>query len=548
LSTALPRGRAPTRVNTLLGEAGGVARDVLEVHLGKAWPAPKWQRDIVGFSDTILGVEIWEKQIELLCAIQEFSRVAEHGGRKVSKDHSLAIAVLWWYASFPDARAFTTATTAKQVDGILYRQIRQLMAASGRCLACKRSRPDEPAPCPHSAIITGEVGQKAHTGIRSPDMREIIGYTADNAEGLAGLSGAYLMVVEDEASGIPDELHDALRGNLAAETCKHIMISNPTKTEGHFHAACTTFSHLWHVLHVSSRETPNVLEGREVIPGLASRSWIETQEELWGGPESALVQIHIDGKFVKESALTVPFPVDAINASNARWDDTIPDGPLIVGVDPAGEGKDGDESAFAPRRGKQILRVVARRGLSADAHVVEVLGLMAIHGTHGQPVRVVIDRGGVVGAKVWGAFLAFQISHPETAIELVGVDASDRAQRKPKTYDRVRDELVAACADWMRDGGALPEDAKLAGELNCFRWSEGGHVSGRAKLVSKDEMRKKLKRSPDRADAVCLSTWDRQQVGATAVQEGTEHPDAVIDPYGTSAITDGNDEGTIDPY
>ena len=141
-------GRPAASLRDRVRELG--KRVVLERE-GTRWPSPRWQADPVGFAKTILGVELWSFQRELLEAIRDHRHVAVAGGRKIGKDFAVAIAALWWFASFERARVLLLAPTSKQLDGIVYREIRMVYALSGRCLDCKLSDPEGPRPCSHSA-------------------------------------------------------------------------------------------------------------------------------------------------------------------------------------------------------------------------------------------------------------------------------------------------------------------------------------------------------------------------------------------------------------
>lgn len=535
--------RAPsTGGRSMAADVSLMARKLHEANEGRAWPAERWQSDPHGFANTILGVRLWSAQVEMVEAIRDHNAVAIAGGRKIGKDFALAVAALWWFASFPGARVFMTATSAKQIGGILYREVRMLYAQSGRCVACKELDPRAPPPCPHSAMLTGKLGELAFTGLVAPDMREVRGYTAKDAEGLAGFSGARILALVDEASGYPDHLHTAIVGNLAAQGCKEVLISNPTRGSGFFFDAFHAKAGGYKTIQVSSLTTPNVVEGREVFPGLASRDWVERRKAVWG-EDSPLFAVHVKGEFVKAEEGAI-FSVHAIAEASARWETTPAEGPIVMGIDPAGEGGKGDESAFALRRGKKIVSLFARRGLTPEGHLVHALGQLSEAGgaTAGKP-RIVIDREGETGAKVWGAFVAHCEANPN-AFELAGVRSSERAHRKPLVYDRVRDELSAVLADWFRDGGAIPDDIKLHRDLNAFRWE--GHVSGRTKAMSKDKMRLVLGRSPDRADAIALSCWMSTVYGATAEHQEAAAPVASLDPY--AQMADAGDVGGIDPY
>lgn len=529
------------------------ARELVGDRGGFAWPSPEYAEDPVRFFREILGFEPWEKQIEIsdlvLDAKRRGKRVAVKSGHKVGKSTICAALALWAYSSFPGVRVVLTAVTSRQVDGIIWREIRMLLARHGRCVACRRAAPNGPRPCPHSHLIEEEPGQLARTGLKAPDFREIVGFTAREAEGVAGVSGPYIVYICDEASGIPELIFQAIEGNRAGGAMV-ILISNPTRLAGEFFEAFHAKKDKFYLTaSISSEDSPNVKAGRIVIPGLATRDWIEEKKAEWG-EKSALFYVRAKGEFPLAEKGQV-FSIEAIEASRQRWEEGDLDtgGPLCIGIDVAGESGEGDESGFAVRRGQRVEEILARRGLTADGHVVEALGLVAKHKQRNDEVRFIIDREGEPGAKVWGAFLAYAQSHPDARLILVGVRASERAQRDPRTYDRVRDELAGNLADWMRNGGALPPGDKLEADLQAFQW--GDSLTGRSKLIDKRKMRERLGRSPDHADAVALSVWDFRYLPATADQEmraetpGGE-PEGRLDPY--AGFDAGDDGGGFDPY
>ena len=180
------------------------------------WPALEYQKDPAGFAREILGISLMPEQIEILEAIRDHVRVAVRGGRKVGKDYVLSAAALWFFCCFPDARVRFTAVTDKQVNDIFWRELRLMLGKHGRCVDCKRADPYGPRPCPHSKLIpeAATAGKLARTGLKADDFREIIGYTAREAEGAAGVSGAFQLNIIDEASGIEDFIVEAIDGNL----------------------------------------------------------------------------------------------------------------------------------------------------------------------------------------------------------------------------------------------------------------------------------------------------------------------------------------------
>lgn len=531
----MPAGRPKKVALTLHASLRGVASAALAEVTSITWPCTRYQTDPVAFFRDILGVDPWSRQRDILEGVRDHGRVAVRSGHRVSKSNTVAGLALWNYCAFPESRTILTSTTARQVDGILWREIRKMKMQSGVCADCRRAQYSGQRPCPHSAVITGEIGDLARTGLKSPDFREILGFTAKDAEAIQGIAGKNLLFVCDEASGIPQQIFEGLSGNLAGGG-RIVLTGNPTKTDGEFFDAFHNKSGFYHTLTISSEESPNVVANRIVIEGLATREFVESRKEEWG-ENSALYRVRVKGEHALHESGRI-FSLHTIAEAERAWHVAPDDGRLFVGVDTAGESGKGDDIIMAPRRGKKVLRLHRFSGLDADGHLIQVLSLITQYRRDREikPV-VVIDAEGSVGAKVAARFRVFVEQNPD-AFELVCVYASNRALREPSVYDRVRDELAANLARWLLDGGAIPEDRKLAAELHVWEWrSNAGN--GRIKLwPPKDDVRKAgmLNRSPDRYDAVALSCWEplrlqEASVSGDAQQRPQEVVHVTLDPY-----------------
>lgn len=520
------------------------------------WPSPKYRQDPIGYFRDILGVEPWSVQRRVLESVRDNPRTSWKSGHRVSKSNTAAGSGLWFYGSFEDARVIMTAPTAHQIDDILWREAKMMRKRAGKCVGCKREDPDDlriPRPCPHSAKIDGEMGELARTGLKSVDFREIKGLTAKDVEAVTGTAGKNLFFIFDECSGIDDALFEGFEGNRAGFTSagsgvvRVLYTGNPTKPKGEFYRSHTTHKEYFFCITTSSEESPNVVERREVIPGLATLEWIEEKKRMWG-EHSPLYLIRVKGEFATREDGKI-FPVHRIEEAEQRWPKTEPEGRLFIGLDPAGESGTGDEACFCPRRGLKILEFLTFRGLTPEGHVAHLLGVVSKWKVPRETPVVVMDREGSVGAKVWTAlhqhlYAETSAGRPAT-FQLVGVRASDRARRRPDIYDRVRDELTASFDQWLGDGGALPEDAKLAAEMQELEWEQ--NARGRLKVTHKKELRRELGRSPDRYDSAVLSCWEPlalQEEGLTASGKKAAGLASGDDAFGSPDPYDGG----IDPY
>lgn len=508
--------------------------------------------DPVGFAREILGFTPSRAQRRILEAAVTRRKISIVSGHKVGKSTALAVLALWFYCTYPGARVVLTAATDRQVNGIIWREVRRLVRGA------------------RVAIPGGDsIHELARSGLTNPaGFEEIRGYTARQAEAIAGVSGPAIMYLVDEASGVPSSIFEAIEGNRAGGNAWVILISNPTRAEGEFYESHHGRSHEaigdagYYAIRIDSRESPNVTdEWREMeewnprleawekritpIPGLADPDWIAEKKAEYG-EESAFFKVRVAGQFVLAEE-SKAFPLSLIAEMQTRYETTEPTGKLWIGVDPAGDGDGGDESGFAPRRGKKILEVRARSGLSPQGHIDQILDIIAKYPAPGTPV-VVIESEGEAGWKVYTEVLAF--ARKTGKFEVARVRTSDRAIRQPLIYDRVRDEMWAAARAWGREGGAIPPDVKLEKDLHAPEFKSD--IRGRLKLTPKKDLKKAdmLGRSPDRGDAVVLACWEPR-----ALREEPKDPQGGGGPGGPRDY-DSRDEGAplspwqneINPY
>ena len=505
--------------------------------------------DVVGFAIRVLGIMPWSRQAEILEALREWKRIGVVSGHKTGKSTALAIIALWFYCSFPNARVVITATSDRQVNGIIWREIRRLVRTAI-------------VPIPGAA----KMGLRAATGLTHPvTFSEIRGYTAKETEAIAGTSGAYILYLVDEASGVDEPIFEAIEGNRAGGNAWVFLISNPTRADGEFYKAFHSQSHKvlgkagYYNIAISSEESPNVtgewrrLKERDAktgewvprstpIPGLADPEWLHEKLIAWGR-DSALWKIRAEGRFVVAEEAKV-FGAGLLLEMQNRYDDAPSGGRLWIGVDPAGDGDGGDESGFCARAEAKVLELRTRSGLSAEGHIAAVLDMIAGDRAK-RPAKpcVVIDSEGETGWKVYRAFKQYAEAHP-SAFDVARMRSSERAMRQPLIYDRLRDELWAIARQWAREGGAVPESDKLTEDLHAPEFFSD--LRGRLKLTAKKDLRKLLGRSPDLGDAFVLSCWEplsaRMAEGvaegaaaqeARSVYDGDDGPGETLSPYGS---------------
>jgi hypothetical protein len=98
----------------------------------------------------------------------------------------------------------------------------------------------------------------------------------------------------------------------------------------------------------------------------------------------------------------------------------------------------------------------------------------------------------------------------EERMPVRGVNVAESASAKPR-FARLRDELWWNAREWFMTRGVwIPDDSDLIAELSSVKYALLG--SGKLKVESKDEMKKRGLRSPDVADAFILTFAGRAEI------------------------------------
>lgn len=512
---------------TLEGAMAVLLDGLLEKLETIAWPAVRWRDDPVGFGVDVLDLRQLpelEHQVEILEAVRDHDLVAVKSGQKIGKTLTDIVAALWWYATRVDARVILTATTAPQIERVLWRELRKVHRAAGRV---------DDAGVRHGLALDGLLGDTARTGLKAADFREVLGFTAREVEAVAGVSGANILYIGDEASSLSQEIFEAMVGNMAAgsserSACKMLLTSNPTRAEGPFfdvfhHKKGELAKGGWKTLEYSSEEIAAKLAAKGLrIPGIASATWIERQAES-EGRDSVFFRVRVLGEFILNEAGKA-IPLELILAAQDRYEETGAGGLTSIGLDPAGPGAGGDDTVFTVVRGLKELEALVFRSLDEDAIVAHLKELVAKHRQDGEIPIVILDIEGPIGSSLFYRLKpmsdALVARTPREAFRVFGVKSSAPADREPLVYNRKREELYAGLRDWLRKGGAILRDHNLEVELHAPEWQS--LTSGKLKLSDKDDIRKAIGRSPDRADSLALAVYNPAPWLAAIVEERKE--------------------------
>src|SRR5580765_223675 len=227
-------------------------------------PSHIYRRDPVRWARERGEIELWSKQREILESIRDHPQTAVHSCHEVGKSFTAATAVGWWIDAHPPGSAFavTTAPTDKQVRAVLWREINRLHTRAG--LAGRTN------------LTERYLGPEMVACGRKPAHHDPAAFQ--------GMHARYMLVVLDEACGIPKSLWDAASTLGANVHGRVLAIGNPDDTTGEFYQNCKQDSG-WNVIGIGYEDTPNFTGeqiSRDLGEMLISPEWVEGRRRKWG--------------------------------------------------------------------------------------------------------------------------------------------------------------------------------------------------------------------------------------------------------------------------
>lgn len=474
---------------------GALAADLVDP------PELRWRRDPVAWATERAKIELWSKQREILMSLVHNSNTAVRSCHSSGKSFTSSLATLWWLDVHPpgQARVITTAPTSTQVDAILWYEINKLHAKLGLRGHCNLRE-----------LYYGK--QLVALGRKPPDHDEAA---------FQGMHAKYLLVIYDEAYGIPKLIWDEGSSLASNEYARQLAIGNPDGP-GIFEEQCQPNSG-WNVIHISYEHTP-AYTGEKVSKNLQenliSRRWVEERRAAWG-EESALFQSKCEGNF--------PSSGDPYSVVNHGWlmlcrNLEFPEGePVEAGID---VGAGGDRTVIRERRGNRA----GREAMFIDPDPMKTVGRLVEKINEWGIQRVKIDITGIgwaLGGRLYELSSRHNVTSKDTthSAEIVKVNFANKpSPGKEKQFLNKRAEIywtVGRELSRLQQWDLSEVDDDVIHELSASRY-EIMDSQGKIKIEPKDNVIKRLKVSPDRAEALLLaflttSKVSRGTIGAASL-------------------------------
>jgi phage terminase large subunit len=309
------------------------------------------------------------------------------------------------------------------------------------------------------------------------------GSAEEQGRTLSGLHSQNVLAIIDESGAIPPTVLRAGEQALSNTTFgKLLQGGNPISLEGCLHEAAVRLRHQWHVIRITGDpDDPNRSPRIDI-------EWAREQIRTYGR-DNPWVKSYILGQFPPAS-INALLGIEDVEAAMARRlrSDEYDWAQKRIGVDVARFGD--DRTCLFPRQGLQAFKPVVMR----NARTTDIAARVAMaQARWGSELHLVDDTGhwghGVIDNLVTAGIPALGINFAEKAIN-------------PRYRNR-RAEMWIEMAEAIKGGVALPHVAELVAELTTPTYT---FLNGLFVLEEKDQIKHRLGRSPDLADALAL-TW-----------------------------------------
>lgn len=305
----------------------------LEESLGRETPQ-EFILGVLGEKPTLAALrhkltKPWTPDQELILnSVVNHRRTAVHSGHSVGKTAILARIALWFLYRYEGSIVITTAPTKRQVEELLWGEIRSCFQKSQTKLA----------------------GRVLRTKIEIAERWQAIGFTATTGTGdlsataFQGFHAPRVMILLDEAVAIDESILAGAEGIAVGPEDRIVAIANPTDVGSWFYKACKNWES---VIQLDGLNHPNVIfDDPQIIPGAVSKIWVQDRLLEWG-EKSPLYLSKVRGVWPEESPDTL-ISLAWIEKAKAKYEEWVSGGApdalrghgVAAGLDIASAGED----------------------------------------------------------------------------------------------------------------------------------------------------------------------------------------------------------------
>jgi hypothetical protein len=302
-------------------------------------------------------------------------------------------------------------------------------------------------------------------------------WSEENPDSYAGVHNHDgMMVIFDEASGIPDAIWSVASGFFTEKILDRywFAFSNPRRNTGYFFETFHSKRDFWDTEIIDARTVEDT--DKAVYEQIIAEY----------GEDSIQARVEVYGEFPAAGEDQFISPVLVEDAfKRPKYKD--PTAPVVIGVDPARGGM--DSTVIVVRQGRDLVAIKRYKGEDTMAVVGHVIDAIDEY----KPVLTVIDEGGL------GYGILDRLT--EQRFKVKGINFGSKS-KTPMMYLNKRAEMWGTMKEWLKTA-SMPIDRGLKSDLTGPM--KKMNSTGAIQLEGKKEMKARGLASPDAADALCVT-------------------------------------------
>jgi hypothetical protein len=494
----------------------------------------RYADDPVGFGKNVLGESYTDGVIEVMNSVVNNPVTVVRSANAVGKTHCAARIAWWWFNVHEFSQVYMAAAPP-------FENLKKLLW--GELMSIKRKHPGLFTPFKNKSMEIERYKEESFiVGVPIPTT----GSVEQREAKFSGKHAPHLLFIVDEGDAVPGEVFRGIDSCMTGGHARLLIMFNPRAQQGETYVK--EEKSLANVVHLSAFEHPNVITGRDIIPGAVTRNTVgrrinDWTRELMRGEERDESCFDVPDFIVgyeaqAQDGRTYPpiqpgvrkvteiafyymvlgvYPPQGefqlissehIDLARSRWDQYVSTHGRIppfgiqprIGADLAEYGV--DVNVACARYGNFVDEFRTWNGVDVDMSTRMLLeicreldsGLLLVDGTG-------------IGAAC--APSVVRLGREKHRLELAAMTVKVAERPSPVfttekgEFKLLRDRMWWMTREWLANENAmLPPDPMLIEELKCPTYTV---KDGKIRVMDKDTMRKILKRSPDRAEALALT-------------------------------------------
>lgn len=438
-----------------------------------------------------LGVKGWWEGMDRMTdawleGIETRKPVVIGSGHALSKDFlNSGCAPLWFMNAYgPKCQVAMTAPTDRQVKKVMWAEMTARY---------------------NNSVLKDNFGRLLVCNLEVAEDWYCLAFTTKETGGsvgkFQGFHASATMVIVSEAQAIHDDIYEQIDGILTSHTVLFVLLGNPVRTTGKY-ARMLKDKKNNIIVNLSCLDSPNVIAGSEVVPGMCSKRWVDDKRERWNKDGTGK-----DPRWMGRVLGLVP----TTSIDNIISDDLYgsciekqlfePYKTGVIGVDPARFGD--DDMVISVWESKELVEDIIIPKCDAVKGAGEVVKAQKKYFPEGQ-CTIVVDCDGLGGPYLDNIKHMIPDELDVKYVEFKG-SLTDK-QVIDQEYANLRAEAAFYAQKQMTDGNvSLDDDERALEEATEEKYFI--NLKGKIQVENKEDLKDRIGRSPNQWDARRMAIW-----------------------------------------